>query len=70
VLAQIPTERGLMERDSVEFSASLKGMGRAYMRIPSEPIRNQRREQGRAFIALYNIYEYIIRLCTGGWKYQ
>jgi len=50
VLVKIPTERRLMEKDSVEFSASVNGMGRANMRIPSEPIRNQMIAQGIASI--------------------
>ncbi|XP_065903380.1 adhesion G protein-coupled receptor L3-like isoform X2 [Dysidea avara] len=47
VLAQIPTEQGLMDKDSVEFSASLEGRMRASMRIPTVPIQNEMKKQGR-----------------------
>jgi len=55
-MVQIPTEVNLMEKDSVEFSASLnsrRGMRSAYMRIPSTPIQTQMKVQGTYCMYVY-----------------
>jgi len=44
-MAQIPTEEGLMDKDFVEFSASLQDKMTALLRIPSAPIQNQIRKK-------------------------
>jgi len=47
VVAQIPTEEDLNRNESVEFSASLEGMGRNYnIRIPSASIQEQMMKKG------------------------
>ena len=63
MLAKIPTEQRLMEKNPVEFSASLNGMGRANMRIPSAPIRKQMIAQGMVFIGhIPQMHNYFLRV--------
>ena len=55
-MAQIPTEEGLMDKDIVQFSASLQDKMRAFMRIPSAPIQNQIRKK-----SVYNNTVYVLK---------